>query len=214
MTWHRCFRTLCLFLFMVAAMSAGPARAAIVMTVESKAVGSDPANTANGFFDVFFNVSGENPAVAGYQLRLDLSPPNAGVSLGTPVSTNTGDPVRTPLFSTAPVDLGSTPGRIQVTDYLPTGAKTISNLDGLVRIPFTVAANTAGAFDLTINTSQTALSDSAGGPIAFQTVNGRLSVEPIPEPTALVLLLIAIMPIGMQILKRRPFDYRSTIRRA
>jgi hypothetical protein len=198
------FRTLMpLIALALVALSTGPLHAAIVMVADSKAVASDPAVPAAGYFDVYFNVTGNNTPVAGYQLRLDLSPPSGGLSLGVPVSTSSSSPVRDSLFSTPPTDLGSTGSRIQVTDYLPTGAKAVADQAGLVRIPFTLAANTSGIFDVTIHATQTALSDATGNAVAFEIMNGRLTVEPIPEPSALVLAVTALAAVGLLAHRRR-----------
>jgi hypothetical protein len=132
---------------------------------------------------VYFDITLDNPSLAGYQIRLDLSPTNSGITLGAPTSTSVGSPPRTPVFTTPPTDLGSTPSRIQATDFLPSGAEPIADNEGLVRVPFTIAPNAIGVFDLVIHPTETALSNAAGGEIAFQPLNGRITVDRIPEST-------------------------------
>ncbi len=161
--------------------SASVSQAAIVMVAESKTVQSDPASAVSSFFDVYFDVTANNPSLAGYQLRVDLSPASSGLTFGAPTSTSNGSPPRTPVFTTTPTDLGSTASRIQATDFLPSGAEPIADNEGLVRVPFTIAPNAIGVFDLLIHPTETALSNAAGGAIAFQPLNGRITVERILE---------------------------------
>jgi hypothetical protein len=191
-------RAIVLLASLVAVTCAGTAEGAIEMVAESKSIQSDLTTPLSSFFDVFFNVTGDNPAVAGYQLRLDLVPPDGGVAFSAPISTSATPPMRLPLFPTPPTDLGSTASRIQVTDFLATGANPIANLSGLVRVPFTVAPNTAGMFSLNIHPTETALSDANGSPIAFQIINGTLSVVPIPEPSALLLACAGLAMLALR----------------
>jgi hypothetical protein len=196
----RLFQTLLLLALVPAATYAGTGMAPLTMVAESKTILSDPTTPVSGFFDVFFSVMGDNPPAAGYQLRLDLVPADGGIALGAPVSTGSTAPMRMPLFPTPPTDLGSTASRIQATDFLANGANSIADLNGLVRVPFTVSPNTSGTYSLNIDPATTALSDAGGGPITFQITNGTLSVAPIPEPSAVllagVMLAIVVLRTG------------------
>jgi hypothetical protein len=169
-------------------MWAGIGQGAIVVVAESKTAQSDPNHPVTSFFDVYFSVSGDNPSVSRYQVRLDLVGASALLTFGSPISTGKGAPPRTPLFPTAPTDLGSTASRIEATDSLAEGAKQVANLDGMVRIPFVMAPGITGTYSLNIHPEETSLSDELGNPIAFQIVNGALNV--VPEPSALVLAAV------------------------
>ncbi len=187
----------------VSIMLAGPAWGEVIMVVQSTNLNSAPDVAVDGFLDVYFQVTGSNPGVAGYQLRLDLTPARSGVTLGKPVATDGSAPIRPALFPTAPTDLGSTASRIQVTDFLASGDKQINDGDGLVRVPFEVAPNTSGDFWLNINMGDTLLSDAGGNPIPFGALHGLISVTAVPEPASWALLLGLLAAIGSAAIHHR-----------
>jgi hypothetical protein len=147
---------------------------------------------------VFFEVSQNDtsPAAAAYQVKLDLTSSNSGVTFGTPIRTDGSSPSRTPLFNLSPDPTGSTSTSILATELLPSGSTPILDQTGLLRVPFTVAPGTSGTFNLNFDynsnryLSNSLLAGGNGSSIPFTPQNGVLTItSPTPEPSSVVLLL-------------------------
>ncbi|MGD1277521.1 MAG: hypothetical protein ABR964_09880 [Tepidisphaeraceae bacterium] len=182
----------------LAAVSA--ARAAVSVAVQSETI----PWSSSGFFDVYVEVTGTgNPSLAGWQSLVDLNTSAGqptGMSFGTPTVTDVSPSVRTMAlgvdsnFTTPNGVLTNTSSEVSATQYLSSGSEPLDseNLDGLMRVPFTLAPGANGTFLITLSTdvnTGTVLSDSQGSPITYAPVNGSITV--VPEPTGLSLLLLA-----------------------
>lgn len=179
---------------------ASATRAAVSVAVQSETL---PFGTTNGFFDVFVQVTGTgNASLAGWQAMVDLNTSAGqptGMSLGTPTVTDVTPSSRTMAlgtdsnFTTPNGVLLNTSSEVSATQFLLSGSEPLDseNGDGLMRVPFTLAAGSHGTFLLSLSTDTTTgtvLSDPQGGPISYTPVNGSITV--VPEPTGLSLLVL------------------------
>ena len=145
-------------------ISASVSQAAIVMVAESKTVQSDPASAVSSFFDVYFDVTANNPSVAGYQLRLDLSPANSGITFGAADEHEQGfSAADTCCLPRRPPIWARQRAGFKPLIFCRRGPSRLPTTKGLVRVPFTIAPNATGVFDLLIHPTETALSNAAGG---------------------------------------------------
>lgn len=154
------------------------ARAELVVRVESPQAVSLLSGATSTAADVYLQVTGVNPSLAGYQVRLDLVPaPGGGVTLNPPIRTFVSPPIRPALFDSSPADLGSTQSRILATDFLTDGAKIAADNDGLFRIPIAIQSNISGRFGLVLHAQETVLADGSGNSAPFSLVSGQLLVS-------------------------------------
>jgi hypothetical protein len=151
--------------------------ASLIVEVESKSV----AAGQSGFLDVFLAASGSNPQLQGYDVRVRLSPTAAGVTLGTPQKTDVGANPRPAVFPDALSPVSSDGATIYAASDTAT-AVSIADQVGLARIPFTTTLAASGPYALLIDTSPigTLLANGNGDAIPFTTMNGSLSVTPVP----------------------------------
>ncbi len=160
------------------------------VVAESVSMESPPILTA-GYFDVYFDYSaGDGPfMLAGYQLALNLTPPDGGVAL---VDAHLTNPFSShpPVFPSGNPFVMDTGNRLEATDFLLSGALPIHDLDGMLRVEYWVAPGTVGTFNVTIDSDPaggTLLSDDVGSPISFTPQHGQIVIT--PEPSSLTLLL-------------------------
>lgn len=182
------------------ATAAGTAKAAITVRVESPTL-AEGASPVAGFVDVYFEIGGpDHPRMAGYQIRIDLLPNDGRIQLGSPLRTNASLPARTPVFPTDPHDAGSDAGKIMATDLALTGDFEVHDQDGLIRIPFMVAAHAVGEFGLLLNQRDTAFSNDLGEPIGYTPIDGRITILAVPEPDSVTLGAM----VGLALVASRP----------
>jgi hypothetical protein len=154
----------------------------------------------SGYIDVFFDIppgTTDTYALAGYMVEMNITNPTSKIRFTQfaepqnaifPNST----PGQTPL---RPVLPGSTAA---ATDELSTGENTIFDKAGLVRVLFTTDSGSAGTYTVSIDPSLARTNFSKGNGDLLNNlttvsyVSGTITVSPVPEPSMLVLLLIAL----------------------
>jgi hypothetical protein len=183
------------------------AQTAVTLTVEDVVL-QQQGSMINGFFDVYFDTIGLPPQMRAWNARLNLTGP-AGLTFVSPFVQNTdvGSPTRTPVAPTDgnhPVNFSSTATVIQAAGLIGSNpAPTLDDNDGLFRVPFQVAANVDGVWNVTIETAATDLSDPNASAIPYIADNGTITVRPIPEPATVCLLAIASLIGGVVVIRRR-----------
>jgi hypothetical protein len=80
----------------------------------------------------------------------------------------------------------------------------MTDMAGLMRVPFTTTATAHGVYNVVVNTTQigTELADSSGNPINFSVANGTITVV-VPEPPTLCCLATASALVFLGLLQRR-----------
>jgi hypothetical protein len=175
---------------------------------------SGSSSAQSGVFDVFLNVTGTGTTeLGGWQAQVDLTS-GTGMTLGTPTFTDQSPNSRTMALGTDSdfsTPLGGGPAnsatKVYATQFLLGSFPSLENLngDGLMRVPFTLAAGASGTYDLTVVTADansaldTSLSDNGGNPITFTADSGVITVTAVPEPASVSLILLS----GAGLLARR-----------
>jgi PEP-CTERM motif len=183
------------------------AQSPVTLSVEDVVL-QQQGSVINGFFDVFFDTIGPPPSMRAWNVRLNLSGP-AGLTFVSPFVQNTdvGSPTRTPVAPTDashPQNVSSTASVLQAAGLISTNPPpTLDDNDGLFRVPFQVAANVDGVWNVTIDTVASELSDPNANPISYIADNGTITVRPIPEPATLALFAIASVIGSVVAIRRR-----------
>jgi len=187
-------------LFLAAAAASS---AAVIVTVQSESL-SQSSSVSSGFFDVYLSTTGTgNGNIQAWQTRVNIDPGSAsGMTLGTPAVTDAAPSVRSMLLGTdtgftTPLG-GSVPNSATQVSAEQDIASSVA-LDGvtgagLMRVPFTLAANAHGTYTLDLSTDSntgTVLVNSTPAVIPFTAVNGTITVS-VPEPASFGAGLLAI----------------------
>jgi hypothetical protein len=154
----------------------------------------------SGYIDVFFQFPGgttQTYALAGYVIELDLSGPTSNV-----LFTQFGEPQNAIFPGSTPnqtLSRPSLPGNIAAAnDQLPVGENPIVNNAGLIRVNFQSESGSAGSYNVTIDPTLSRTNFSNGSSILLSDLttihfqSGTITVNPVPEPTILTLLLITV----------------------
>jgi len=158
------------------------------------------AEGGSGYVDVFFEIPGgttQTYALAGYMLELDLSGPTSNV-----LFTQFSEPQNAIFPGSTPkqtISRPSLPGNIAAAnDELAVGENTIVNNAGIIRVNFQSEPSSAGSYNVTIDPtpSRTNFSNGSGTLLSDLTTihfqSGTITINPVPEPTILTLLLITV----------------------
>ena len=168
-----------------------------------------------GSLDIYLEVPGglfPTPGLAGYDVRLDLTPSDLGVNLVNAVQTDNSGPYP-PIFPAGSPFVFGGGDMISVTDFLFVPPSVpIQDEYGLFRLLFSIAPNTLGTFAVAINEVWTGLSDADGNPIEYIATDGEIEVSSggvvavtpgyltiVPEPISLAMLGVG----GLLVLRRR-----------
>ena len=170
-------------------LTPGSAMAGFIVSVGSATVTAGQS----GYLDIdFTDVAGGPYDLAAYQIEMDLS---GGTTSGVDLtqfaqSANAIFPGQTALQTNGRPAL---PGTIAAAnDFLLSGSNPISSNEGLIRVDFSTTASSAGIYNVVIDpaTARTNFSDGSGNlmtPAGYTA--GTITVNPVPEPATLVLLL-------------------------
>ena len=150
--------------------------------------------------------------LAGYQVRLDLTPGDSGVNLVDAMQTDHLGP-HPPIFPTGSPFSADGGDLLKVTDVLfNLPSVPIEDGLGLFRVLFAVAPDADGTFHVAIDEASTHLSDELGNPIQYTATDGKIVVSSggivevtpgyltaVPEPISLAILGVG----GLVVLRRR-----------
>jgi hypothetical protein len=193
-------------------LSASLSQAAVSVNVQSEIIVGSSTTVTTGFADVFLGISGTGNGTlqtfdAGVNLDTSAGQPT-GLSFGTPTLTDVGTPPRTPVLGDSGFGVAeSTASRILI-DQSVSQASAVNldgaNNEGLVRIPFTIAAGTVGVFHVNLDTDEntgTILVTPNSDVIPYTANNGTITVTlPLPEPASISLLALGF---GGLLIRRR-----------
>ena len=163
----------------------------------------------SGYIDVFFQIPGgttQTYDLAAYMIELDLSGPT------TKVDFTQFAEAEMPVFpGSTPQQTSSRPtlpGTIAAAnDELPSGANTIVDNAGLIRVLFTTAPGSAGTYTVTIDQSPAHTNFTDGndqllsGLTTISYSSGKITVSPVPEPSLIVILITALPIIALNFRK-------------
>ena len=150
-----------------------------------------------------------SPEIGDQQVEIAL-PSSSDVSF-TSAGATTDDPYLFAPQSPATVVDSSV---VYGTDYpYAISPPTLNDGDGLLLLQITIKAGTTGDFPLTFATDlasdarATALFNQLNQPIPFSVQNGLIDIgpSPVPEPSSIVLALMALAAIGAVLLRRKRF---------
>lgn len=128
-----------------------------------------------------------------------LLPPSAGVSIA-----GVGKTVNHPYVFTSSIGFNGVveASKIDVVDLISVSEPPPANNAGLVKIDFLIAGGTVGRFDFVIDPSQTYFLDNGTGDKIFGTpISG--SIDIVPEPGSLALLLSGTLAVGALVWRRK-----------
>jgi hypothetical protein len=196
-----------------ALLSSGPAQAGVILSVSPVTI---TAGTVGAFFDVSIQNTGSGEQnIAAFSLGLSVADPHITFTGGNTSTTLTYlfngdslDVIGGLAYTTVPPPNGQTLEASDLSNSSSGNTMAAGTTWGLGRIFFDVAANTgAGAIAVTLipdcldANSCTSLSDSAFNDVPFGVVNGNITVTAgsesgVPEPSTLLLVLLALAAIG------------------
>jgi hypothetical protein len=174
-------------------VSSDQSLAGLVITGQQETISSPQDSVAEDiefFLDLTAPQDGGSVVSGGWQIRVELTGPNAGTDVAI---TGVGNTV---FFTQADTGLGAADlftttqafrGVLSFTDF------ALNDQGGLMQVNLLVAPGTLGNYALSILTGMDDMQiNQAGGatPYDYSTVNGSLSV--IPEPSALLLVQVGV----------------------
>lgn len=185
--------------------------AAVVFTVDSKAVEPTGVGPTMGSIDVYLQVSDES---LGIDVRNWTSRVLATNFTGTITSVELGpvsEPIsRVDLFPDSPV--APTPGTDSGggSSFADESNPSLFDGAGLMSVAFHVPAGQTGSFDIVFATvSGNSLFDSGFQPIPFTSQGAKISVSAVPEPSSLLFAVGAISIGGYVRLRRKQACLRT-----
>jgi hypothetical protein len=188
-------------------MNSETARAAVIITAPTVSIPYSATDRIENVEVYVQDTDATLPNIGDEQVELKLpNDPNVFFSGTGPT---TGHPY---LFN--PQTPGSSVANYVVygTDYpYEIAPPALADGDGLLMIQITVKGGATGAYPLTFDTDllsdagATALFDQANQPISFTVQNGSIEIgpTPVPEPSSIVLALLAILGAGFVAHRRR-----------
>lgn len=182
-------------------LSATPSQAQLVMQVQNTAAAPGSTNSLN----VFLTDTGGTFQIGGFTLEVSV-PSGSGVTF-TGATTNTTPAYIYGTLQSPPFTFNTFPNTdttVSDTDFSAPGYVTMTSGEsvGLGDFGYSVASGTAtGPITVTIVPAGTSLSDGNGNSISFTSMNGIITVAPIPEPGTL--LLCGLAGFGGLMVRRR-----------
>lgn len=180
--------------------SATAAPAAVILHVQDATIDSSSA-AQSVTLDVYLEeTEGTQVDLSTYAVGLRLAPVGVVTITGHSVSTAAHPSVFTGQSPTARAATGYIAGNdrfltddLSDANGLPLEASVVNgSRDGLFSITFNVPADTVGAFAVNIDATRTELADDQGTPYDYIADNGLITVNAVPEPSALALGLFAL----------------------
>jgi hypothetical protein len=182
-------------------LGATPCQAQIVMQVEN----STAAPGSTGAFNVFLTDTGGTFQIGGF--GLDVSVPNVSGIQFSGATANTTPAYIFGTLQSPPFTFDTFPNTdttVSDTDFIAPGFVTLTAGEsvGLGNFGYSVASGTAnGPITVSLVPGGTSLSDGNGNAVAFSSVDGTITVSPLPEPGTC--FLCGLASLGALIVRRR-----------
>jgi hypothetical protein len=202
-TYRKSCRLFLILTFLLVFPFSNPVWADLILHVGDATV----TEGGSGFFDVSFDKSSGDYSLSAYMIELDISGPSSAVQF-----TGFGEAPNAIFSGQIPAQTKSRPalpGTIAAAnDLLMSGASSILDKSGLLRVNFTAPLGSAGIYTVNVDKSilRTNFTDPNGDFITLPQNNyqaGTITVSAVPEPSALLLLSISGVVGGGYFWRRR-----------